>query len=239
MGIIIDIVIIFILLLCIILGYRRGLTGSLLKIVSFILSLVIAFILFKPIANFIVDYTNWDENLEQAIKQMVLEENMQNEKQEEANNEVQTENINQDKETNQNAQNSNMSNIMLDYINEAVINAGTEAKNTIVEATAKNIAITIINVGVLIALFLIARIILIFVKGLARLITKLPIIKQFDKLGGMVYGLLEALIIIYVILAIISLISPIISNTGILEWINNAWLGKMFYHNNILLEIIF
>ena len=232
MGIIVDLVIIFILLLCIGLGYRKGLTGSLLKIISFVLALVIAFILFKPIANFVVDNTNWDENLEQAIRQMVVEEETEQ-------NEVQNQTENMAEEENQNIQNSNMSNVMLDYINEAVSNAGTEAKNAIVDATARNIAVTIINVGVLIVLFLISRVILLFVKGIANLITKLPVIKQFDKLGGSIYGLLEALIIIYVILAIISFISPMISSTGILEGINSSWLGRMFYHNNLLLNIIF
>ena len=158
-------VIIFILLLCIGLGYRKGLTGSLLKIISFVLALVIAFILFKPIANFVVDNTNWDENLEQAIRQMVVEEETEQ-------NEVQNQKENMAEEENQNIQNSNMSNVMLDYINEAVSNAGTEAKNAIVDATARNIAVTIINVGVLIVLFLISRVILLFVKGIANLITK-------------------------------------------------------------------
>ena len=47
MSIIIDIIIIAIIALCVILGYKRGLTGSLLKILSFVLAIVIAFILFK------------------------------------------------------------------------------------------------------------------------------------------------------------------------------------------------
>ena len=151
MGMIIDGVIIVIFLLCIGLGYYKGLTGSLLKIISFVLALVIAFILFKPIANFVVDNTNWDENLEQAIRQMVTEES----------NEQSTENKEQGENVppEENTKNSNMSNTMLDYINETVSNAGTEAKNTIVDATARNIAVTIINVGVLIVLFLISRIV--------------------------------------------------------------------------------
>ena len=231
MGMIIDGVIIVIFLLCIGLGYYKGLTGSLLKIISFVLALVIAFILFKPIANFVVDNTNWDENLEQAIRQMVTEES----------NEQSTENKEQGENVppEENTKNSNMSNTMLDYINETVSNAGTEAKNTIVDATARNIAVTIINVGVLIVLFLISRIVLLFIKGLTSLITRLPVIKQFDKLGGIIYGLLEALIIIYVILAIISFISPMISQSEILKGINNSWLGSMFYHHSLLLEIIF
>ena len=73
MGIVIDIIIIAIFLICIGIGYVKGLTGSLLKIISFILALVIAFILFKPIANFVIDNTNWDESLEQTIKEMLIE----------------------------------------------------------------------------------------------------------------------------------------------------------------------
>ena len=49
MSIIVDIAILAIIVLCIIIGYVRGLTGSLIKIVSFVLSLIIAFILFVPI----------------------------------------------------------------------------------------------------------------------------------------------------------------------------------------------
>ena len=73
MGIVIDIIIIAIFLICIGIGHVKGLTGSLLKIISFVLALVIAFILFKPIANFVIDNTNWDESLEQTIKEMLIE----------------------------------------------------------------------------------------------------------------------------------------------------------------------
>ena len=72
MSIIIDLVIIAIIALCVLVGYHKGLTGSLLKIVSFVLALIIAFILFKPVSNFIIDKTDWDENLEQAILILIL-----------------------------------------------------------------------------------------------------------------------------------------------------------------------
>lgn len=77
MSIIIDLVIVAIIALCILIGYHKGLTGSLLKIVSFVLALIIAFILFKPVSNFIINKTDWDENLEQAIKQSFLKQEEQ------------------------------------------------------------------------------------------------------------------------------------------------------------------
>ncbi|MGN1269396.1 MAG: CvpA family protein [Clostridia bacterium] len=220
MSIIIDLVIVAIIALCILLGYRKGLTGSLLKIVSFVLALIIAFILFKPVSNFVIDNTNWDENLEQAIRQSILE---------------QEETPKEDKEQTK----QSMPDVMMNYINEAVENAGNEAKNAIIDATARDISVTIINVAVAIVLFIISKIILLFIKGLANLLTKLPVIKQFDKLGGILFGLLQSLIIIYIIFAIISLFSPMMDGTGIIEGIKKSFIGSMMYDNNLLLKIIF
>lgn len=239
MEIIVDLIILAIFAICLGLGFKKGLTGSLLKIISFILALVIAFLLFKPVSNFIVDHTNWDETLEQAIRQTLIEENSQENNQEEniqiQNGERQETQIGNEEKVKK----QSMSEVMIDYINETIENASTEAKNTIVDATARNVAVTIINVGVLIVLFVVSRIILVFIKGLTQLITKLPIIKQFDKLGGILYGLLEAFIIIYVILAILSFVSPMISQTGILQAIENSFLGSIMYNNNLLLKLIF
>lgn len=225
MSFIVDIIIIAFIILCIALGYHKGLTGSLLKIVSFVLALVIAFVLFKPISGFIIDNTNWDENLEQSIRNMALN---QGEKDNTKPNDEKT-------EENQ----SNMPNVIVDYINQAVEEAGEGAKEAIIEATARNIAITIINALVLISLFIIARIVLFFIKGLAELITKLPVIKQFDKLGGIIYGMLEALVALYIILAVISFMNPLISNMGIIDAIQKSFIGSMMYNNNLLLKLLF
>ena len=214
MGIIVDLIIVGILVLCIFLGYKRGLTGSLLKIVTFLLALIIAFILFKPVSNFIINNTKLDENLESSIKSMFLE-------------------------VEENDTSSNMPTAMTDYINKVIEDAADDAKTAVVETAARDVAISIINLGVVIVVYIIARIILIFVKGIASLITKLPVIKQFDKLGGIIFGLLKALVIIYVILAIISFVSPMITDSGVIDAINQSFIGKGMYNNNILLEIVF
>lgn len=220
MSIIIDIIVLGILVLCIAIGYRKGLTGSLLKIISFVLALIIAFVLFKPVSNFIIDKTDWDENLEQGIRDTILSTDNQQEA------------VSQEEK-------QNMPSVMLDYINKAVENAGNEAKEAVVDATARDVSIMIINSTVWFALFLVTRIVLIFVRGLANIITNLPLIKQFDKLGGIIYGLVEAFIIIYAILAVISFISPVVSGTGILDAIQKSFIGSAMYNNNLLLKLIF
>lgn len=212
MTIVVDLIILAILIICIIIGYVRGLTGSLIKILSFVLSLIIAFILFVPISNLIIDKTRIDDNLEQSIKEMIIgnEENKE----------------------------EKMPEAITDYIGQKVENAADDAKESIANSTARDVAITIVKAGTWIALFIIARILLIFLRFITSLIAKLPVIKQFDKLGGIIYGILEGLIIVYILLAIISFVAPMLDNS-IVDSIDKSFIGNMMYNNNILLKIIF
>lgn len=213
MSIIVDLVIIGIMLLCIIIGYVRGLTGSLIKILSFILSIIIAFVLFIPISNLIINNTKIDDNLEQSIREIVIKED-------------------------EGIEETKMPDTITDYINNKVEQAADSTKETIVDNTAREVTVTIIKAGTWIVLFIVARILMIFLKFITGLIAKLPVIKQFDKLGGIIYGILEGLIIIYVVLAIISFVSPMI-NVSISNAIDKAYVGSMMYNNNLLLKIIF
>lgn len=212
MSIIVDVVVLGIILLCIIMGYVRGLTGSLIKIVSFVLSLVIAFVLFIPVSNFIIENTSLDDNLEQSIRSMIVGQNT--------------------------AEEEKMPEAITDYISQKVEEAADNTKEAIADSTAAEVSTTIIKAGTWLILFIIARILLILLRFITALIAKLPVIKQFDKLGGIVYGILEGLIIVYVLLAILSLLSPMLGE-NIINIINNSWVGSMMYNNNIILKIIF
>lgn len=213
MAIIVDLVIIAIIALCIIIGYIKGLTGSLIKILAFVLSLVIAFVLFMPIANFVIENTQIDENIEKSIRDMILSDQEKSETEK-------------------------MPTAITDYINQKVEEAANSAKAEIVDNTAKDVAQTIVKAGTWIVLFIVARIALIFLKLITSLITKLPVIKQFDKLGGMIYGLIEGLIITYFILAMISFVAPM-TKGNLSESIHQSYLGSKMYQNNLLLNIIF
>jgi len=225
MNIVVDLIVLGIIGLCITFGYIRGLTGSLLKIISFVLALVISLILFKPVSSLIINNTNWDEGLETAIRQTIITEEVVTQTQE-------TEEIEETEE-------QSMPDVIINYINETIVNAGEDAKEAIVDVAARNVAVTIINIATFICLFIIARIALILVRGLTNLITKLPVIKQADKLGGVLFGLLQSLAIIYIALAIISFASPVMTDSGIIDAIQKSYIASILYNNNLLLTIIF
>ena len=214
MSIIIDLIIAGIIALCVIVGYAKGLTGALIKIVSFVLSLIIAFILYMPLSNYIINNTQIDNMIENTIRESILKNDDQTKKEE------------------------NMPTAITDYINQKVEDASNSVKENVINSTAKDVSQTIVRSGTWVMLFIIARIALIVLKFITALIAKLPVIKQFDKLGGIIYGLLEGLVITYLALALISFITPM-TKGNLSSDINKSYIGSRMYNNNLLLKIIF
>lgn len=212
MAITVDLIILAIILLCAIIGYVRGLTGSILKIISFVLALIIAFALFVPVSNLIIENTQLDDSLSQSIREMIVNENGTEEEK--------------------------MPEAITDYIGQQIQNAADDTREAIADSTANDVAVTIIKAGTWIVLFIVARILLLLLNFITSLIARLPVIKQFDKLGGVIFGVLEGLLIVYIILAILSFVLPLIDEAFIVA-INESYIGSMLYNNNLLLEIIF
>lgn len=212
MGIIVDLIIIAIVLLFVFIGYKKGLTGSLIKLLSFVIAVALAFMLYKPVANAIIENTEIDDNIKEAITRTFNQED-NNEKEEE----------------------KNIPLTMVENINNEIENATNEVKTTIIEETTK----TIINVASAIVIYIIVRIILLIISLFASQITKLPLIKQADEIGGIVYGAVEGIVIVYIALSIISLISVIWVDNIAVTAITKSVLGNMLYNNNIILKLLF
>ena len=115
--------------------------------------------------------------------------------------------------------------IILDSINEQV--------ETVKEN--KSIAEVIINLIVIVVLFIIINIIMFFLKFIFGAIASLPIIKQLDKLGGFIYGLIEGLLIIYIVLAILSFVHV----QELQLAIKTSYIASILYNNNLLLMLFF
>lgn len=196
MSIGIDLIIIGIIILSVYLAYRKGLISLALGLVSFVIAIVITVILYKPVANLVINVTAIDETIENAIY-------------EQANGMTK-----QDNETAQ-------------FIVDA-------AKDELLPQTARTLSVNIVTGGVFLVLFLAAKIALRFVSALANLIAKLPIIKQVNKLGGVIYGLLRGFLIVYIALLVISVVGTINPNNSVHKEIEKSFIGKAMYENNIL-----
>lgn len=210
MGIILDLVLIAILILSIIFGYKRGLINVAFNVCAFIVALVITFILYNPITNLVINNTQIDE----TIKSAIIENNL-----------LKTSDDNQTKDK--------------DVLNKYVEKYVTDTANDALDSSARIVAEKIVGIMVAIILFIVVRILLILTRFIADGIASLPIIKQFNKLGGLLYGILSGLIIIYGILAILFFVISI-NNTGMVaDAVNTSILSKFLSTHNIILNIIF
>ena len=108
------------------------------------------------------------------------------------------------------------------------------AKNGMLSETSRELAINIIYGAVMILLYAVLRIALIFISFIADKIAELPILKQFNKTGGIIYGLLRGVLIIYVLLMLIGVFGQVNPNNSVHMQIEDSYLGKLMYDNNIL-----
>ena len=211
MGIILDIIIIAVIALSIFLGYRKGLVKIAVKLCAFLIAIVVSLVFYKPVSNLIIDNTQLDEKIESTIIENGTKE------------------IEEKEDSNQNEQENNekfLENVQ-GYVDEKV----TETQNEFVEKTAKEISDRLINIVVIVGLFIITRLILILLVLISDLITSIPIIKQFNKLGGVLYGIIRGLLLIYAMLAITFLVVSISADNNIINTISlhNLCMKTIYY----------
>lgn len=123
--------------------------------------------------------------------------------------------------------------VMVEGDNELANQVIEEAKNNMLPETARAIAVNIITIGVVFILFILVKIALKFVTALANLVAKLPILNQFNKLGGVIYGLIRGLLIVYVILLIINISGEISPKNSVYQNVSQSGIGGFMLNNNI------
>ena len=212
---IVDLIILVLIIVAIILGRHKGLTVCLVNFFSLIIALVVSLMLYRPVSNYIMEKTPIGNNIKETIKQ----------------------NIPMNDEELKVDDSSILPEGMKNYINEQAKNAN-EAKDEAIENVSTQLATEVVSIVSFLGIFIIVRAVLLIVKILSKIINKLPILKQIDHLGGAIIGAIEGIILVYFAFAVISTISPVFENTKVLEYINDSYVGKMMYNNNIIMNKI-
>ena len=69
MNYLIDLILLVIIGLFTFIGYKKGLIKVAFGLVSFILAIVISVALYKPVSNFVINYTPLDDTIEAAVEE--------------------------------------------------------------------------------------------------------------------------------------------------------------------------
>lgn len=125
--------------------------------------------------------------------------------------------------------------------------AGTSAEVTIKEMAAQifaaqifaaQLSAIIINAICYCIVFVILYIILKVFMGVTGVISRLPVIHQADKLCGTIAGIVEGLIIVWVVFAIVTAFGNNVWASDILAQIHSSSFLEFIYDNNIIMKMI-
>ena len=89
-----------------------------------------------------------------------------------------------------------------------------------------------------IAIFLIVRIICYILQMILNVVFNLPLLSTVNGIGGTVVGGLSVLIKIWIVLALISFVSPLPMFDSIVSYIDKTFLVKLLYYNNLLVAVV-
>ncbi|MEI6131699.1 MAG: CvpA family protein [Bacillota bacterium] len=119
-------------------------------------------------------------------------------------------------------------------------NSGLDVKDAAADVVNKitvslsEIAVKIIAV---IVVFILAFIVLLIAKRFLKALVKLPVIKQFDKLLGTLIGALSGVIVAYLLCAAIIIFGNSLS-TGIQKDVDKSFVSKYFIKDNFVVSIL-
>lgn len=207
MGIVIDIILVLIVALSAFLGYKKGLVELGAKLFAGIIAIVITLIIYKPVGNIVIKNTSIDEKIENTILE---------------------------KTTNVIDENSKISDNK--YIQDSSDNAVSQVKEEVLPEQARNIAVNIVYVATALILFIISKIVLSIVISLANAVASLPILKQFNEIGGFLYGLVRGAIISLVLILVIGTIAKLNPNGYLGKNVESTYLLKEVYNNVVKIK---
>lgn len=112
-------------------------------------------------------------------------------------------------------------------VQNSVINQFKE--DTILEQS-ETLSHSIIQISTIIILFIIIKIALRIILGIANLVTELPLLKQFNEVGGMIYGIVRGVVIVLACILVMGVIAKVNPSTNISKQLESTYVTKTIYN---------
>lgn len=120
--------------------------------------------------------------------------------------------------------------------NEEMKNALNSGKNDFKGYVINYLTCLIINAISFIIIFIVLLILLFVISSILNIISKLPIINGLNKTAGLLVGVIQGLIIIWLLCILLTAISGTKSGQAMFEMINQSRFLSSIYDNNLLLK---
>jgi hypothetical protein len=167
-----------------------------------IIAIILTLIIYKPVANMVMSNTGIDEKIENIIIQKT--------------NEI----VDDNTPTSDNK-----------YIQDATEGVANQIKNEISKEQAQSISKNVIYAVSIIIIFIAVKIILTIIIKLLGVVAELPILKQFNELGGLVYGLIRGIFIIVICTVAIGIFINCNPENDLNQQIQETFITKAVYNS--------
>ncbi|GKX31826.1 hypothetical protein SH1V18_43060 [Vallitalea longa] len=222
-----DIVVIGIIVVCAIISYNRGLIKTLFSFVSLIISVVVTMYLYPLVSQFLIKNTGVYVSIKSSIIGLL---NLNNT----------TQNVNS---TGEQINFINQLNLPEQFKHLLVTNNNSEVYNllnvnSIGEYIGGLIATLIINILCFLGVFIIVTILVKLLINILDLVSKLPVLNQINKMGGLILGAVKGVIIVWVLFLVMSLMSANPNVNNVFETLKVSEVASVLYNNNLLMNIV-
>ena len=218
-----DIVVVAVVIIAIFTGYKKGFIKTLFGVLSFFIAIAITFAFYKPVMELIKEKTGFEEWLYGYLYEMNLEDN------------------NSEKVSGEQIVLSESGENYINNLPDAVVKMigldeiKEKAKVTIIEKIVE----FVVKLLAIVIVYIVSKIILLVLVLILDSIAKLPVLKQFNELLGIILGGILGFIQVYVVCAVITLIGSLPAFSNVSAIISNSLFAHIFYDNNLLLKILF
>ena len=218
MWMVVDLIALLIIVAYAAIGFFKGFSEFLFQVISLLITIGVVLFAYKPVANVVMD-TQLDEKI-----YSVVYENLANTP------------IAEGEEIN--TENTNMSKGIVSTINGYIAEAKENAEQNVLEFVSNKIAIIVVYAITAVALFVIVQLVLFFIRIALDIMGSLPLLREGNQVLGLVIGVIKGILLVYLLLALASGLSPILSQFGIIDAIESSKVSSILYNNNIIIDII-
>lgn len=221
-----DLVVIGIILGFAVFGMYKGFIMSVFKLLSFVISLALSFLLYPYVSKFLMGTALHDKIRDKILDSMVLQQSGTFSGAKNAIADKVVENLNVP---------GFLKDVLKSKFPDPTKLIDMQQINNVISEEMTKIVIYVISI---IVLYIIVRVLLIFAKLVLGEVSKLPVFKQVDKLGGFAFGGVEGFLTIYIIFTILMVFSSASSFKGLFGALDNSTIAKYIFEHNFIFNLI-
>ena len=204
----IDAIVAIIILFTMVQGYRKGFVFTLLHMVSWIFAVVLGFVFYPKIVNFINDKTSLHNTIHTSISNKLMDDA------------------------------SSATSQVVNGLPSIMQNAMNSATNSVAVSISDGISNIILNIIGFMIIIVIIKLISLTISTLFSKKSNQGIIGGLDGLLGLLAGGIKGVVIVFIFLALLVPITSLWGNTILLDSLNDSYIARDLYDNNLIFVVL-